>query len=318
MGRLITTVILTVTCIHAFSQKGKILKSIETAMPIACIEVSPNYELIAVADDTKDPLGFQELIEEFSITIYDSHDFSVLTRLRGHDEAIQSIDFSPDSRKLVSSDNRGNIMVWDINSTSSLFTIPTADWVHSVKFSSSGNELIAIQGYEKRALIFDLQGHLIAELPAQKQVNDLEINFDKTEVYLGCHNEIQVWSLLTRRITRKIPFSGLMCMTMNHNNSQLGIGLSSGDVVILNTELEEQAKLSGHFKPVLSIDFSIEDSELISGSSDQTIRIWNLENGQEIVQLMNEHAGSVQAVRFISDNNFFATGGENLTLKIWK
>lgn len=318
MGRLILSSLLITCCLQSFSQKGKLIEAIETVMPISCIEISPNNELIAVSDDTKDPLGFQELVEEFSITIYDSRDFSVVTRFRGHDDAIQSIDFSPDSRKLVSSDNGGNVMVWDISSSAPFLTIPTNDWVHSVKFSSSGNELVAIQGYEKRALIFDLQGHLIAELPAQKQVNDLEINFDKTEVYLGCHDEIQVWSLLTRSITKRIPFTGLMCMTLNHDNSQLGIGLSSGNIVILTTELEEQIKLSGHFKPVLSVDFSFEDSELISGSSDQTIRIWNLDNQQEIVQLVNEHAGNVQAVRFISNNNFYATGGENLTLKIWK
>ena len=61
---------------EAKAQKGKLIISINTELPVSCIQLSPNNSLIAVADDTEDPLGFQELIETYKITVYNIDDYS--------------------------------------------------------------------------------------------------------------------------------------------------------------------------------------------------------------------------------------------------
>jgi len=301
-----------------YAQKGKLLSSLSTELPVSCIQLSPDKNIIAVADDTEDPLGFQELKETYKINILNSDSYSKKFELLGHNEPIESINFSADSKRLVSTDNSGTIIIWDLTNGKQLSNIETWEWVHSAKFSNSGNEIVAIQGYEKVALIYSVNGELIARLEVTKHINDFDLNNKTNEIFFGCHDEIQVWSLISRDKLKSIQFSGLMCMRFNHDYSQLAIGVSKGDIIIMSNDLKEIKKLTGHFKPVLSISFSLDNSKLASASSDQTARIWDIKKGSEIIQLTNEHKGTVQAIEFISEKNEFMTGGENKELKIWK
>lgn len=291
---------------------------IPTEMPVSSIKLSPNRNLIAIADDTEDPLGFNELDETYKIKILNAINYIQQFELLGHEESIESINFSSDSKKLISADKRGVVIIWDILSGKQLCKIETSDWVHNAKFTSSDNEIIVIQGYEKIALIYDLKGNLVNKLLVDKQINDFDINIKTNEIFFGCFDEIQVWSLASQKKTRSIPFSGLMCMNFNHNYSQLAIGVSSGNIIIMSTDLKEIIKLKGHFKPVLSISFNFDNKNLVSSSSDQTARIWDLKTQSEIIQLTNEHNGTVHAVEFISDKNEFISGGENKEIKVWK
>lgn len=293
-------------------------EKIPTEMPVSCIKLSPNRNLIAIADDTEDPLGFNELNETYKIKILNAINHKQQFELLGHEDSIESINFSSDSKKLISADKRGVIIIWDILNGKKICEIETSAWVHNAKFTSSDNEIILIQGYEKIALIYDLKGSLVNKLLVDKQIDDFDINIKTDEIFFGCFDEIQVWSLASQKKTRSIPFSGLMCMSFNQNYTQLAIGVSSGNIIIMSTDLKEIIKLKGHFKPVLSISFNFDNKNLVSSSSDQTARIWDLKTQSEIVQLTNEHNGNVNAVEFISDKNEFISGGKNKEIKVWR
>jgi len=300
------------------AQKGKLSLTIPVDLPVSSFQLSPDKNIIAVADDTEDPLGFKELKETYKIKILNSDNYSQKFELLGHKESIESINFSVDSKKIVSTDKQGTIIIWDLSNGKQLTKIETGEWVHNAKFSNSGNEIIAIQGYEKVALIYNIKGNLIAKLEVGKQINDFDFNNKTNEVFFGCYDEIQIWSLISREKLKSIPFSGLMCMRFNYDYSQLAIGVSGGDIIIMSNDLKEIYRLKGHFKPVLFISFSFDNSKMASASSDQTARIWDLKKQSEIIQLTNEHKGTVQAIEFISDKNEFMTGGENKEIKVWK
>ena len=46
--------------------------------------------------------------------------------------------------------------------------------------------------------------------------------------------------------------------------------------------------LSGHAGDVTSVGFSADDSKVVSGSSDQTVKIWNADSGEVIQTLSGE------------------------------
>lgn len=311
--------ILSINLINSKSSvKGILSKKIIAKLPVSCIELSPNKNLIAVADDTNDPLSFNKLDEVFNITIFNSSNYRKIYELSGHNESIESINFSLDSKKLISTDKSGEIKVWDLTNGTEIISVKTNEWVHDAKFSSSGKEFIAIQGFEKIALIYDLEANLISKLNVNKQINDFEYDPRTDRVYFGCHKEIQIWSLSTKKLIFKKPFDVLMCMSFDHEFSNIAIGTNSGEIIVLSSELEEIIRLKGHFKPVLSVSFSFDNAILASSSSDQTSRVWDLRKGSEILQLTNEHKGNVSSVEFVSKNNEFITGGKNTELKLWK
>jgi len=71
----------------------------------------------------------------------------------------------------------------------------------------------------------------------------------------------------------------------------------------------------------LSDDFvneilNYKDYKIISGSSDKTIKIWEVEEGT-LLHTLNGHICSVFSVAFSSDNNKIVSGSSDKTIKIW-
>ena len=74
-----------------------------------------------------------------------------------------------------------------------------------------------------------------------------------------------------------------------------------------------RADFIGHRGDVLSIDFSPDGKFLVTGSMDQTARVWDAVTGREFF-LLEGHAGFVNSVRVSPDGNWIATGSERVRL----
>jgi WD40 repeat protein len=55
---------------------------------------------------------------------------------------------------------------------------------------------------------------------------------------------------------------------------------------------------------------------LASGSADNTIKLWNIESGQEL-RTLKGHNGSVSSISFSPDGKTLATGSFDQTVKLW-
>jgi WD40 repeat protein len=55
---------------------------------------------------------------------------------------------------------------------------------------------------------------------------------------------------------------------------------------------------------------------LVSGSGDNTIKLWNVETGQEI-RTLNGHDSSVRSVNFSPDGKTLVSGSGDNTIKLW-
>lgn len=75
--------------------------------------------------------------------------------------------------------------------------------------------------------------------------------------------------------------------------------------------------LSGHTNIIYSVAFSPNGMVVASGSDDKTIKIFRVQNGQEIVTL-NGHTNSVYAVAFSPDGELLASSSHDQTIKLWR
>jgi WD40 repeat protein len=75
--------------------------------------------------------------------------------------------------------------------------------------------------------------------------------------------------------------------------------------------------LEGHSDEVWAVSFSPDGKFLASGSSDNTIKIWEV-GSWELIKTLEGHSDSVSSVSFSRDGKLFASGSWDKTIKIWK
>lgn len=74
-------------------------------------------------------------------------------------------------------------------------------------------------------------------------------------------------------------------------------------------------ELQGHSQPVIELQVLAERKELLSGSRDGTVRLWNLADGK---QLFSQNAGGpVTAIAATADGNYIIGSAENKVTTIW-
>jgi len=80
--------------------------------------------------------------------------------------------------------------------------------------------------------------------------------------------------------------------------------------------IQSNMTIEGHSDFVMSVAFSPDGKRVVSGSWDDTIKIWDTETGQEITTLKG-HSREVTSVAFSPDGKQIVSGSEDKTLKIW-
>lgn len=164
-------------------------------------------------------------------------------------------------------------------------------------------------------------GILVTTLKVGKDLGSLDISPDGKEIALSYYKKLQIWNLKTSKVLLSVDNQeefGFQ-MAYSHDGKKLAVGLGSGDINIYDPKtLKVVAILKGHFKPVLSVSFNKTDNYLLSGSSDQMAKVWNIKTNKILKSLVNIHRGTVSAVRFNPVSNTFATTGDDGTVQMWK
>ena len=75
--------------------------------------------------------------------------------------------------------------------------------------------------------------------------------------------------------------------------------------------------LTGHKNLIYSVAFSPNEEILASGSDDKTIKLWRVQDGQEIITLTG-HNNSIYTVAFSPDGEILASSSHDKTIKLWR
>ncbi|MEI2423182.1 caspase family protein [Arthrospira platensis SPKY2] len=86
-------------------------------------------------------------------------------------------------------------------------------------------------------------------------------------------------------------------------------------LVVATQAITEQNRFQGHQDAVWAVAFSPDGQTIVSSSSDNTVRLWNLE-GQQIEELRG-HQNQVNAVAFSPDGQIIASGSSDNTVRLW-
>ncbi|WP_017302022.1 caspase family protein [Nodosilinea nodulosa] len=80
---------------------------------------------------------------------------------------------------------------------------------------------------------------------------------------------------------------------------------------------QEVNRLQGHGDAVYAVAFSPDGQQIVSGSADKTIQLWNAQTGEPIGEPLRGHGDEIYALAFSPDGQRIVSGSADKTLQLW-
>jgi len=230
----------------------------------------------------------------------------LIMTLKGHRSAVNSVSWSPDGTKIVSSSG-GVIRVWDSQTGGELVKLE-GEFV-LVSWNSSGDKFVSCGG-EGSARVWNNSGKPLYTIVLDHWVTSVSWGGDRIAFASGS-KKLFLWHTSTRnrfvipleKIARDVSFSP--------DNKSLAFGCGKS-VNIYNAGLEMET-LGKHSGDVMSVSWSPDGTKIVSGAEDDTIRVWD-SHGGELAKLEG-HTMDVQSVSFF--NECIVSGSWDGTVRVW-
>jgi len=238
-----------------------------------------------------------------------------------HQNAIRSIDFSPDAQIIATASDDKTVQLWDHNGkylqTLQGHTAP----VLSASFSPDGKR-IATASEDTTAQIWNLEGNgwkVVARLKGH-QGRVVKVTFSQDSKWIGTASEDKSAKLWKQDGT-------LYKTLLGHTDQVTGISFSSDGQTIATASEDKTIKLwdikgnlkqtlTGHQGGIWDIHFSPDGTMLASVGLDRLIKLWSTD-GKLLSTTPSDHAATITTVRFSPDSKLLVTASTDHTVKLW-
>jgi hypothetical protein len=131
----------------------------------------------------------------------------------------------------------------------------------------------------------------------------------------GTTNHLQVWDVAGGRILRE--FEGASEIPVFSPDNRWMASADSGGRVQLNDVVRGGSRLLGkHSSQVPGLAFSADSSQLASGSTDGSIKLWSVASASELATLESQTSGTL-SVAFGPDGNRLFAGSLDGVVQVW-
>ena len=255
----------------------------------------------------------------------------VAVELNGHTaaDAVSSVAFSPDGKKIVTTGHDETIRIWDTETGQELKKWENKSAVGFVLFSPNGKQIVTT------GTIVPVQGELkvfspgefvqIYEADSGKELHLLQYGEGIRSVAFSpdgkklvtIDGEVRIWDAESGEELQKIE-AMVYSVAFSPDGKKLvaGIFAAGADFAqIWDVETGQVLqKLEGHPRPVERAVFSPDGTKVATASRDETTRIWDAKSGKELHKL--EGGG---LVAFSPDGTILVTTDnvQRPPLRIW-
>uniref|UniRef100_A0A3Q3KAJ1 Kinesin motor domain-containing protein n=1 Tax=Monopterus albus TaxID=43700 RepID=A0A3Q3KAJ1_MONAL len=270
--------------------------------PLQCISVAEGHSKPVLCVDATDELLFTGS-KDRTCKMWNLVTGQEILTLKGHPNNVVSVKYCPSSC-LVFSVSTSYIKVWDIrDSTKCVRTLTSSGQV------VSGD---ACAGTTTRTITF-AQGEC--------QINQIALNLSGSVLYAAAGNAVRMWDLNRMQVMGKLTghIGPVMCLTV-------GQSLLCKDQVITGSKDHYVKGTLGNIGPTHNFEpphydgiecLAVQGDVLFSGSRDNGIKKWDLEQQELTQQIPNAHKDWVCALAHVPGRPMLLSGCRGGMLKVW-
>ncbi|CAH8526851.1 unnamed protein product [Schistosoma margrebowiei] len=139
---------------------------------------------------------------------------------------------------------------------------------------------------------------------------------------------IEVWNFTTGKLRKDLKYQAqdtfmmmedsVLCLTFSRDSEMLASGAKDGTIKIWRIQNGQCLKRleKAHHKGVTAIQFSKDNTHLLSASLDHSIRIHGMKSCK-IIKEFTGHTGVVNSVAFLPDGHNIISGSADGSVRIW-
>jgi len=243
--------------------------------------------------------------------------YTNLATLRGHHEAVLSLTVK--ERTVFSGSADKSIFVWNLD-----------DYEQTASFVAHTDPVCSLTYFDNHLYsssnkcfkVWDIQRlDLIHETPTDNRNGWLRVLMQKDRcIYAGCRHVIKVFDVVTNQISFEFELpTNDSIYSLAHTETLLFAGSFSGTIYVwdirenrrLETNCQHEATVHGLC--MRSIEHR-NQSNLISASGDQTVRVWSTDTFDQ-VQYDDRHEAEVTALH--ANARHIMSGAADAKIKVW-
>ncbi len=310
------------------AEKGgevRALKSQVRSQSVVSVAYSPDGKRVAAGT-----MATPALRKPADLKIWDAETGQELLTIHPaiNEADITGLAFSPDGKRIAAAisdrlNHKGEIQVWD---------------------TEKGEEILSLQGHKKEAMsvAYSPDGKIIATGSEDGtfrlwgaengiEIRSYKVTAERTTVSFSPdgkrlastdRGEIRIWDLSTveprpgaipQAVARTSKPSGGQAQGQQPPGGNRPMRLQVGTLVKVDKPI---LTFKGHTFPVNSLAYTGDGKKIVTGSGDNTVKIWDADKGTELLTLEG-HKRGVNGVVFDADGKRVISCAGDGTIKIW-
>ncbi len=247
------------------------------------IEFTKDGSQIAVAAGTPGQLG--------EVKIFNVADGALAADLFTTDDEVFTVAFSPDGTKIAAGCADRSVRVFDLSSKKRTLMIEDhADWVMDIAWSPDGTKL-ATASRDKTSKIFNSQtGEALGTFNGHGQpVFGVSFLADGNQIATsGRDSRIRIWNVADAKQARELAgFGNEVFRIVLSPDGHVFSGSADKQVRMHNLANAQVVRAyAGHNDWVYTVAYNAATKKLASGSHDGEVKIWNADDGKELVKFI--------------------------------
>ncbi len=251
-------------------------------------------------------------------------DYSHQHVLRGHEDGVESAQFAPDGKTVVTASRDKTARLWDVASGKELHVLRHEDEVRSAQFAPDGKTVVTASSYDGTARLWDVA--------SGKELHVLRHDGYVTSARFAPNGKTVVtasWGFSGSNTTARLwdTASGKELHVLRHEGPVASAQFAPDGKQVVTASLDKTARLwdvaSGkelhvlrHEDEVRSAQFAPDGKTVVTASSDGTARLWDVASGKEL-HVLRGHEGRVERAQFAPDGKTVVTESRDQTARLW-